>query len=254
MLSTLKVSTFLLVAVLIFSTSCKKDKDGGSSGRQKLKSYTEEITAVGIGHVVETFNVSYDGQDRITSIVSTTKPGHRLEYNYINNNKFTYEQIEDNKVMLHCDYFINAEIGKVDSLYQFNIRKDTIAFKYLYNKENKILRQKEYLITYYLPPVWYNTIDYVYDTRGTLTRKTETSPAEITYVYDAEYKNTTLLEPGYLPSQELLPTHTYSTRFNITTTTEHTYTYDDKGRLTVAKAVTFDGSRQTVIVRTYTYQ
>ena len=108
MLSTLKVSALSLVALLVLNTSCKKDETTASSGRQKLKSYTEDITAQGIGHVVETFNVNYDGQDRITSIVSTTKPGHRLEYKYINNDKFTFEQIEDNKLMLHCDYFINA--------------------------------------------------------------------------------------------------------------------------------------------------
>jgi hypothetical protein len=248
--STLKVSALSLVAVLILSTSCNKDKAAGSSGRQKLKSYTEDRTAVGIGHVVETFNVNYDSQDRITSIVSTTKPGHREEYNYINNDKFTFEKIEDNKVTLHCDYFINGEIGKVDSLYRYNIRNDTISFKYIYNSDNKILRQKEYLITYYLPPVWSNTIDYIYDGKGTLTKKQE-SFAEISYQYDAEYKNTTLIEPRYIPTQELLPTHTYDTRFGRTTTTEHFYTYDDKGRLISEKAVsTPDGS---ITVKTYTY-
>lgn len=249
MLSTLKVSALSLVVVLVLNTSCKKDKATGSPGRQKLKSYTEDITAVGIGHVVETFNVNYDGQDRITSIVSTTKPGHRLEYNYLNNDKFTFEQIEDHKVMLHCDYFINGEIGKVDSLYQYNIRKDTISFKYFYNSDNKILKQKEYLITYHLPPVWYNTIDYIYDGKGTLTKKQE-SFSEISYQYDAEYKNTTLTQPGYIPTQELLPTHTYNTRFSVTTSTEHSYTYDDKGRLTSERAASNDGR---IIIRTYTY-
>lgn len=250
MLSTLKVSAILLVTALVLTTSCKKDdKASGSGGRQKLKSYTEDITAVGIGHVVETFNVSYDGQDRITSIVSTTKPGHRLEYNYLKNNMFTYEQIEDNKVMLHCDYFLNTEIGKVDSLYQYNIRKDTISFKYFYDKENRIVKQKEYLISYLMPPVWYNTIDYVYDAKGTLTKKVE-SFAEASYRYDAEYKNTTLIEPAYIPSQEKLPSHTYSTRFSLNTTIEHTYTYDGSGRLTSDRAAASDGR---ITVRTYTY-
>jgi hypothetical protein len=252
MFSRLKVSALSLVALLVLNTSCKKDKASGIGGRQKLKSYTEEITAQGNGHTVETFNINYDGQERITSIVSTTKPGHRLEYKYINNDKFTFEQIEDNKLMLHRDYFINAEVGKVDSLYQYNISKDTTAFKYFYDKENRILKQKEYLISYLLPPVWYNTIDYVYDTKGTLTKKAE-SFAETSYRYDEEYKNTTLLEPGYIPSQEKLPSHTYSVRFSITMTTEHFYTYDEQGRLASEKAVESDGSRQTIKIRTYTY-
>jgi hypothetical protein len=252
MLSTLKVSALSLVTLLVLNTSCKKDKAAGVSGRQKLASYTEDITAQGNGHTIETFNVSYDGQDRITSIVSTTKPGHRFDYKYINNDKFTFEQIEDNRLMLHRDYFINAEIGKVDSFYQIKITGDTTAFKNFYDKENRILKQKEYLISYMLPPVWYNTIDYVYDTKGILTKKTE-SFAEASYRYDEEFKNTTLLEPGYIPSQEKLPSHTYSIRFSITTTTEHFYTYDGQGRLATEKAVESDGSRQTIKIRTYTY-
>lgn len=251
MVSTLKVSALLLVTVMVINTSCSPDKDSGPNGPQKLQSYTEDITAVGIGHVVETFNVSYDDQDRITSVVSTTKPGHRLEYNYINNDKFTYEQIEDNKVTLHCDYYINGEIGMVDSLYQTNNRKDTIAFKYFYTSDNKILKQKEYMPNSLLPPILYNTIDYVYDTKGTLIKRKE-SFAEVSYRYDAVYKNTTLTVPGYIPTQELLPTHTYSTRFNITTTTEHTYTYDDKGRLINERAVSSPDGR--IAIKTYTYR
>jgi hypothetical protein len=252
MLSTLKVSGLSLVALLILNTSCKKDKAAGISGRQKLKSFTEDKTAQGSGHTVESFNVNYDAQDRITSIVSTTKPGHRLEYNYINNNKFTYEQIEDNKIIKHRDYFINAEIGKVDSLYEYRITGDTTSFKYFYDKENRILKQKEYLVSYLLPPVWSNTIDYVYDTKGVLTRKVE-SFSEESYRYDAEFKNTILLEPGYIPSQEKLPSHIYNTRFSITKTTEHFYTYDGQGRLASDKAVENDGRSQTITIRTYTY-
>lgn len=246
----IKVSAFsLVISLFVLNTSCKKDKGGGSNGLRKLKTFTEENTGVGRGHTVETFNVNYDAQDRITSIESTTKPGHRFVYEYLNNDKFTYEKIEDNKVTLHCDYFINGEIGKVDSLYQFNIRKDTISFKYIYNSDNKILRIKEYLVSYLLPPVWSNTIDYVYDLKGTLTKKTE-SFAETTYRYDAEFKNTTLMEPGYMPVQELLPSHTYSTRFGATITTEHTYTYDDQGRLISERAASSDGS---IIIKRYTY-
>jgi YD repeat-containing protein len=251
MLSTLKVSALSLVSALVLITACTPDKDAGANGRQKLKSYTEDITAVGIGHVVETFDVNYDGQDRITSIVSTTKPGHRLEYNYINNDKFTYEQIEDNKVQLHCDYFIDGEIGKVDSLYQYNIRKDTITFKYIYNSENKLIKELEYLPNSFMAPVLANTMNYVYDGKGTLTKKVE-SFGETSYRYDAEYKNTTLITPGYIPVQDLLPSHTYITRHNRTTTIEHTYTYDDKGRLASERAASSPDGRITI--RTYTYQ
>lgn len=248
---TFKVSALSLVASLfiLLNSSCKKES-AGNSGPQKLKTYTEDITAVGIGHVVETFNISYDSQDRITSITSTTKPGHRLVYQYVNNDKFTFEQIEDNKVMLHCDYFINAEVLQVDSVYQYNIRKDTLAFKYFYNSDSKIIKQKEYLISHIMPPVWYNTIDYVYDLKGTLTKIAE-SFAETSYRYDEDLKNTARLEPAYIPAQEKLPSHTYRTRYNATTTIEHTYTFDGQKRLISEKVVSSDGR---VTVKSYTYQ
>jgi hypothetical protein len=246
-----KVSALsLVISLFVLNTACKKDSAGGSSGPQKLRTYTEDITAVGIGHVVENFNVSYDGQGRITSITSTTKPGHRYVYQYLNNNAFTYEHIEDNKVTLHCDYFINGEVGMVDSVYTYNIRKDTISFKYFYNSDNKIIKQKEYLHSYIMPPVWYNTIDYIYDLKGTLTKKAESS-AETSYRYDEDHNNTVGIEPSYIPMQEKLPSHTYSIRFNATTTTEHSYTFDGQKRVISEKAVRSDG-RTTI--KSYTYQ
>lgn len=251
MFRTLKVSALSLVlSLFVFNTACKKEPAGSVSGPQKLTTYTEDVTAVGIGHVVEKFNVSYDGQGRITSVISVNKPGHRYVYQYLNNNAFTYEHIEDNKVTLHRDYFINKEVGMVDSVYQYNVMKDTIAFKYFYDSDNRLVKQKEYMHSYILPPFVYNIINYVYDIKGTLTRKTESS-AETTYRYDAELLNTARIEPGYIPAPEKLPTHTYSTRFNATKTIEHSYTFDDKKRLTSEKAVASDGR---VTVKSYTYE
>jgi hypothetical protein len=246
----IKVAAFsLVIALFVFNTSCNKDKDGGGNSLQKLKTFTEEITAVGIGRRVETFNVNYDDQGRVTSIVSTTKPGHRKVYEYLNSDKFIYEEIEENKVTKHFDYFINGEIGKIDSLFKYNNRNDTSSFKYFYNSDNKSLKTKEYLINYLLPPVWCNTFDYEYDIKGKLTKLKE-SFGETTYRYDAEYKNTVMIEPAYMPVQELLPSHTYSTRFGITVTTEHTYTYDGQGRLTSERASSDDG---TILIKSYTY-
>jgi hypothetical protein len=245
-----KVSALsLVISLFVLNSACKKES-AGVSGVQKLKTYTEDITAVGIGHVVEKFDVSYDGQGRVTSVISVNKPGHRYVYKYLNNDAFTFEHIEDNKVMLHCDYFINGEVGKVDSVYQYNIRKDTLAFKYFYDSDNRIVKQKEYMHSYLMPPFVYNTISYIYDIKGTLTKRTE-SAAEISYRYDADFKNTARIEPDYIPAQEKLPTHTYSIRFNATTTIEHSYTFDDKKRLTSEKAVSSDGR---ITVKSYSYE
>lgn len=247
----MKTSTLgLVIALLIvINVSCKKDSAGNAS--RKVKTYTEDVTAVGIGHVVETFNINYDDQDRITSLVSTTKPGHRLEYTYIKDGKFTFEKIEDNKVTLHSTYFINNNLSLIDSFYQYNNSDDTVSMKFLYDGENRIVMQKEYIHDYTIPnPVWVNTIKYQYDLNGTLTKLTDFY-SETTYRYDEEHENTVQLEPFYFPVQKKLPSHTYSTRFSRLNTIEHTYEFDGDKRLISEKAVSSDGR---VTVKTYTYQ
>ncbi|THU31114.1 hypothetical protein FAM09_28945 [Niastella caeni] len=244
-----KLSAFSLCILLLFiiSVSCKKEST--SNATRKLKTYTEAITAVGIGHVVETFNINYDGQDRITSVVSTTKPGHRLEYQYINKEEFTFEKIEDNKVTLHCAYYINTSLSLVDSVFQYNNRKDTISLKYFYNNEKQIEKQKEYLHSYYTGPVLYNTINYLYDLNGKLTRRSD-SYSEVSYRYDSLHINTAHIEPFYFPVQQQLPTHTYTQRWGTLITIEHTYSFDEHKRLISEKAVSSDGR---VTVKSYTY-
>jgi hypothetical protein len=249
---TMKTSTCTLVVslLIVINASCKKES-AGSNAPHKLKTYTEDITAVGIGHVSETFNISYDNQDRITSIVSSTIPGHRLEYQYKNTNEFTFEKIEDNKVTLHSAYFINSSLSLVDSFYQYNNRKDTVSMKYLYDSENRLVKQKEYLHSYLIDaPVWVNTVNYQYDLKGKLTKKAD-SYSEITYRYDTIHENTVQIEPFYFPVQQQLPTHTYTTRWGILVTTEHSYSFDDHQRLISEKAVSSDGR---VTIKTYTYQ
>jgi hypothetical protein len=249
---TMKTSTLSLVIslLIILNASCKKESNG-SNATHKLKTYTEDITAVGIGHVVETFNINYDEQDRITSVVSSTKPGHRSEYQYIKDGKFIFEKIEDNKVTLNSTYYINSNLSLVDSFYQYNNRNDTVSMKFLYDSENRIVMQKEYIHSYHIPtPVWVNTIKYQYDLKGTLTKKTD-GFSETTYRYDAEHENSVQIEPFYFPVQEKLPTHTYTTRWGVLITIEHSYSFDEHKRLISEKAVSSDGR---ITVKSYTYQ
>lgn len=248
----MKTSTISLILSLlvIINVSCKKES-AGSNAPHKLKSYTEDITAVGIGHVVETFNISYDDQDRITSVVSATKPGNRLVYQYINNNEFIFEKIEDHKVTAHSACFINSSLSLIDSTYEYNNRKDTVSMKYLYDSENRIVKQKEYLHSYLIKaPVWVNTLNYHYDLNGRLTKKTD-NYSEATYRYDAEHENTVQIEPFYFPVQQKLPTHTYTIRWGTLITIEHSYSFDEHKRLISEKAVSSDGR---INVKSYTYQ
>ncbi|WP_207514305.1 hypothetical protein [Longitalea luteola] len=248
--ATMKTIAFSLVTLFVVTTSCKKESTNNSNASHKLKSYTEDVLAVG-GRLVETYNVNYDAEGRPTSLVSVNRPGYyRMEYTYLDNGKFTFEKIEGDKVIMHNTYYLNSH-SLVDSTFQYNQLNDTISFKYLYDEENRLVRKKEYIHSYLISkPVLANTINYHYDLQGLLTRVTETY-AEITYRYDSVHINTVQLEPAYFPFQEKLPTHTYTTRHGRTIETQHTYQYDGQRRLIQERAAGSDGR---VTLKTYTYQ
>jgi hypothetical protein len=236
------------ILLLIIFTACKKDS--GSNASHKLKAYTEDFTAPGIGHLVETFNVNYDEQDRITSIVSATKPGHRFVYQYISNDQFTFDKYQDDKVTVHNVYFINSSLGLVDSTWLYTNQKDTSSIKYIYNNDKKLVKQKEYVHSYHTGAFLYNTVNYQYDLKGTLTKASD-SFYETTYRYDTACTNTVQTQPFYFTFQKQLPSHEFTTRWGTTITVEHSYSFDAHQRLISDKAVSSDGR---VTIKTYTYQ
>lgn len=240
-------SYFYIFLLLAAAASCGKEA-ANNNASHKLKTYTEDITAVG-GHQVETYTINYDEQDRITSVESVTRPGHRMVYQYSAENSFTYDKYEDNKVIAHNLYFVNS-LSLIDSTYQYNNMRDTEAVKFIYDGDKKLIKQKQYIISYLLPPVLYNTITFQYDIKGTLTKEWD-NYYETSYGYDKALQNTVQLEPFYFPFKEELPSHTFTTRFGTTIQTEHTYTFDDKKRLINEKAVANDGR---ITIRSYTYE
>lgn len=240
-------SYFYIFLLLAAAASCGKEA-ANNNASHKLKTYTEDITAVG-GHQVETYTINYDEQDRITSVESVTRPGHRMVYQYSAENSFTYDKYEDNKVIAHNLYFVNS-LSLIDSTYQYNNMRDTESVKFIYDGDKKLIKQKQYIISYLLPPVLYNTITFQYDIKGTLTKEWD-NYYETSYGYDKALQNTVQLEPFYFPFKEELPSHTFTTRFGTTIQTEHTYTFDDKQRLINEKAVANDGR---ITIRSYTYE
>ena len=246
-----KTTIFSYIFLLIIAaTSCKKDSGSGNASN-KIKSYTEDITAIG-GHVAETFNVNYDEQGRVTIIESTTKPGHRMVYQYSAENSFTYDKFEDNKITYHSINFINSQ-SLLDSTWWYNNMNDTSASKYIYNADKKLTKQKQYIIKFqYLPyPVLYNTVSYQYDLKGTLVKETDQGYYETSYAYDKELKNTVQLAPSYFPSNEELPSHTYTTRLGTTFETKHSYTFDGNNRVISERQERNDGR---ITVMSYTYE
>ena len=73
----------IILCATLFLTSCQKEIDsdspppppGGASA--KIKTYTEDLTYPG-QHSVETYNLTYDSQHRLTAMESVTTPGNKF--------------------------------------------------------------------------------------------------------------------------------------------------------------------------------
>lgn len=243
----LPLATALAVLCIV---SCGKDTNDARKDA-KIDTYTTVYTAQGIGSQSETFSINYDGSGRITSVVSTTKPGHRFEYTYNGSDRYTKEVIEDNKVIEHNEVFINTSVALIDSIFTYNNRKDTTSIKNLYNADKQLVKQKQYLHSYLIAaPVWVNTVKYTYDTKGILTKDND-DYYENSYVYEEEIENTAYIQPLYTPTKKLLPSTTFTTRWGATNEIKHVYTFDGSKRVTSETATSTDGSKT---VNTYTYK
>jgi len=251
------ITTYLYIILLIAAiSSCKKDSAGGSAGN-KVVSYTEEITAVGSGRVVESYEVNYDAQDRITSVQSTNKHGSCTVYQYSAENSFTCDKYADTVHLFHSVYFINSQ-SLIDSTWGHEYKEapykpDTTSAKFFYNGDKKLVKQKQFLNSYLVPPVLNRTVNYQYDLNGTLVKETA-DDYESSYAYEKDNKNTVQLEPFYFPFNDQLPSNKYIVSKGTTMQTVHGYAFDEYKRVKTDTATSNDGRFTIISIRNYTYK
>lgn len=253
----IKIAFVLFISIAIFS-SCQKEfgfagspsdqPQGSPSGSvsDKVKTYTEDYTTSS-GHTVVTFNVSYDANDRITSMTSVSSPGDKFVYTYNSNNTYTFDIYNSNKVSIHVLYFTNS-LSLIDSSFQYNDTQDTSAEKYIYNGR-QLTQLKEYNYVAGVGAVLTNLHNYTYDLNGNML-KDATANAVTTYeYYDNLFDNLSIGNVYTRPNKNLVKTTTV-TEGGISEKSDHTYTFDNRNRLTSEKIVTSTGE---VAIKSYTY-
>lgn len=236
-------------ALLFSVSSCKKDNAASNNSVVDLpKTYTEDVTSPNLGHDVETYNLTFDGNNRLTSMISTTPDRLKFIYTYSSNNSFTLDLYESGQLSIHNIYWINS-IGFVDSNFQYNNTQDTSTEKYIYNESKQLIQEKQYDYSSASGSVLWQSAQYVYDANGNMITETENGTTISTEYYpDLEVSFT--LGGAYFPHSKNLPkTETINSGGDISTVT-HTYTFDDKNRLTSEKAVADDGE---IAIKTYGY-
>jgi hypothetical protein len=120
---------FLAISSVILFSSCQKDAGADSpTSTDRVKSYTEDITSGSIGNSVTTYNLTYDGSNRITSLISASNSGDKFLFTYNSAATFSMEIFNSNIRVIHEDFFLNSN-SYPDSTYQYNNTGDTSTEK-----------------------------------------------------------------------------------------------------------------------------
>jgi hypothetical protein len=247
-MKSLNLFSFILIAATVF-TSCQKEVNSTPPATQALpKTYTETITSTIIDNSSTTYNLTYDGSNRLTSLISVSDPGNKFIYQY-SDASYTLDLYEGGTVAIHEIFFINSNIGLIDSTFQYNNTNDSMTEKYLYNQAKQPVSYKEYNYSVVTGAVLFNTSAYTYDNTGNMISVTDTNSVT-TNTYYTDYLTSFSLSGIYsFQNKNLVKTTTYTSGGDTVSLT-HTYTFDSSNRLTVDSAL---GSNGDLFVKTYTY-
>lgn len=240
------------ISFIVLLSSCQKDAGGGpTTVTDKVKTYTEDIKSGSIGNFVTTYNLNYDGSDRISSMISTSNPGDKFLFTYNSASSYSMDIYNSNLLVIHEDFFLNSN-SYPDSTFQYNDTGDTSTEKTVYNVKNQAIKLYEYDYSTITGSDLWNITTYTYDADGNLVKSEDTDTNIDTYEY---YPDMVYVLPVITPYAQpkklnLVKKRTLTSNGFLVGSATFTYTFDSKNRISTEKAVISDGS---VILKTYTY-
>lgn len=246
----MNIYKILLPSLFIFAfTSCQKELENTDPvvppSTDRVKTYTEDYTASS-GHYVNTYNLSYDANGRIVSLVSATSPGDKFVYTY-STGSFTLDLYNSNVLSIHELLFLNSN-SFIDSTIADNGPGDSTSEKYEYNAAKQLTKLTEYSISGGVRTVE-DVSNYSYDNSGNLI-KDVSKYSVTTYDYYTNLLNPVLFLNPFLPGPKLLIKTTTNNNGGTVLVLNHTYTFDSNKRLSTETVVADNGE---ILIRTYTY-
>ena len=235
-----------LSVIFLLSNSCTKENSMNNSpaGSTSLpKTYTENVSSSIGGNSIATYNLSYDANNRLTSVAPVVLPGVKTVYTYHSNGTFSVDLYDDGThLSIHEDFFLNSS-SFVDSTIQYNDTQDTTTEKYFYNASGQLTSYNEYDYSSQGATLS-NTTTYTYDNNG--NEASETDNNGLTSFTYTNFVSPIYLAPPYMKSNKNLVLSVTNGSFTAT----HSYTFDNSNRLLTDKAV---GNNGDVVIKTYTY-
>ena len=239
------IRPFIVIVFSVFTlASCKKDDSIQSPQTgDKIKTYTESINSSVLGVISATYNLSYDQQGRLSSMINVENTGHKFTFAYTDNG-FDMDIYANNVVVIHQDVFTNG--NRMDSTFQYNDEGDTTTEKYVYNPANLLVKLNRYVYSDGIS-VPDETVNYTYDNNNNLLSEIG-NYTHIEYEYNGSTPGIMNLFPLFYSSSQKMPSRVID---HSGFTADHTYTVDSKNRVVSDVAVLSTGD---VITKTYTYE
>lgn len=247
---------FAFVSVFALG-SCQKDysidsgsgsgNNNGGNALARPKTYTEELTEPN-GHESITFNLNYDGSNRLVSLVAAADPSTKMVYTYNSSGLAKLDIYNTGSLSLHEEFYLNRS-NRPDSTFQYNDTGDSTTEKYLYNGNKQLVLVKNYQYSKLTGGELDFATSYQYDAAGNLVKETD-GITTTTYEYTTQTNPLINLSPFTLDILRLVKTTTIDDGMDKIIF-NHTYTFDSSNRLTSEKMTSTDNS--IIVVRSYTY-
>jgi hypothetical protein len=240
-----------IALVILFSSCQKESSEVLPASSLKIKTYTEDVKN-GPLKSVTTYNVSYDGSNRIVAVTDASDPNNKIHYGYPSNKHYTVDVYFSSVVTIHVDYFLNDQ-SMIDSSFQYNITDDSSTEKFSYNAAHQLTQLKDYAYSKITGSQLLNTTTFSYDGAGNITKTQDTDGfTEILDYHPGLVNVLPEVMPVKVPNKKgnLVKQYTLNHNGNLQFGINYTYTFDSKDRISTITETYDDG---TVVVKTYTY-
>jgi YD repeat-containing protein len=235
-----------ILALITIQTSCSKDNSAPNQSVSLPKTYTEDVRSTVVGNSITTYNLSYDGQGRLLSMISTSTPTFKLTYQY-SGSSFTSDIYNNDLLQIHEMFWLNSA-SLVDSTFQYNNTQDSTTEKYLYDPGKSLIQKIEYDYhqTGAIPA---QVTNYSYDNSGNLVSESTNTGSSTQYTY-TNLPNVNFFQSYFPQPKYLINTATMSVSGFLETAT-HTYSFDSNNRLT--RDSVYTSGTDLIVIKSYAY-
>ena len=235
------------IGMLIFA-SCKKDNNNAPTSSSLPKTYTEDVRASGFNSVI-TYNLTYDGNNRLTSMAAIPAPSiTKFIYTYSGNTSLTMDLYSSGALSIHEILWLNTSYF-LDSTFQFNDTEDSTTEKYIYNSGKQLIQLKNYIYSS-SGAALDNTTVYTYDNNGNVTKESDDNGKVITYTY-TNMLNYLNLGQFFIPVPKYFVNTATTSDGGPDLTATHYYSFDSSKRLVKDSAYTTGAD--VIAIKSYTY-